>query len=155
MCYHRLYIFTLCGHSCFQAEPLRACRDASFAPDGTQSVSCQPCAHPLHSYKLARPCMVCQLQTEMRLREVEQLGGIRFDEWRWKVSLATPSARAKSMFAQLRDASRYAGDPKVLRAGYRERRERTDESLDENRWGVTSREPLSEVLVIPAPRPST
>ncbi len=99
--------------------------------------------------------MVCQLQTEMRLREVEQLGGIRFDEWRWKVSLATPSARAKSMFAQLRDASRYAGDPKVLRAGYRERRERTDESLDENRWGVTSREPLSEVLVIPAPRPST
>lgn len=90
MCYHKLYIFTTCGHSFFGPMPLMTCRHASISPDSSYSSTCEIKAHPYQSLKLERLCVRCQRQRSVLLERLEGQQIVRVDEQQWKVSYSVP-----------------------------------------------------------------
>lgn len=92
MCYHKLYIFTTCGHSFFGTKPLVMCRHASIAPMATYSRACELQAHPFQSLKFDNLCRECQRRRSILLDRLECHQIVRFDEWQWKVSYSAPHA---------------------------------------------------------------
>lgn len=86
MCYHRLFIYTTCGHSSFSSVPILMCRHASIAPSSTFSMACIIVAHPYKSTKLAQLCPPCQHQRDTLLDHIESGLIVKYDTWRWKVS---------------------------------------------------------------------
>ncbi|OJD33847.1 uncharacterized protein BKCO1_2700038 [Diplodia corticola] len=102
MCYHRFYIFTICGHSFWQAGPLAQCRDASFPgpslnADGTTSLAfsttCQPRSHPFQTRKLYTLCLHCARQRAGLLAQAEtRTEELRFEEEKWRVTYQSPQA---------------------------------------------------------------
>lgn len=94
MCYHKLYIYTTCGHSSFSPHPLLLCQHASIAPSSTYSTSCALLAHPFQSLKLEHLCPSCQQRRDKLLEKLDNSQTVRFDEWRWKVSYSAPAAFA-------------------------------------------------------------
>lgn len=91
MCYHKLYIFTTCGHSCYGPIPLQPCRHATIAPMSSSSESCKIQTHPYQSLKIESLCGTCQRQRSILLERLEGQEVIRFEEWQWKVSYSVPS----------------------------------------------------------------
>ena len=90
MCYHKLYIFTTCGHSIYSSVPLLTCRHASIAPTSLYSIECKMQAHPFQSLKIESLCFTCQRRRSVLLEQLENQQLIRFDDWQWKVSYAVP-----------------------------------------------------------------
>jgi hypothetical protein len=86
MCCHRLYVYTVCGHSVLSSKPLIECRHASIEPDGYQSTDCEIIAHPYQSWKIETLCPPCQQQRDTLMSRIEAVQTVKFDEWRWKVS---------------------------------------------------------------------
>jgi len=91
MCWHKLYIFTTCGHSTYSSQPLIICRDASIGPSSTYSESCNLRAHPFHTIKIEQNCFACRKQRDRLMERLDNAQVVRFDECRWKVSYDTPS----------------------------------------------------------------
>ena len=91
MCYHKLYIFTTCGHSTYSTHPLRLCRHASIAPTSTYSQNCRLHAHPFQSLRIEALCASCQAARDSLLTVLESRSIVRFDEWKWKVSYEAPA----------------------------------------------------------------
>lgn len=90
MCYHKLYIFTTCGHFLYGATPLQMCRHASIAPTSSYSGTCKLQSHPFHTLKIESLCEQCQIQRQVRLEVLEGRQIIRFEDWQWKVSYTVP-----------------------------------------------------------------
>jgi len=93
MCYHRLYIFTTCGHSLFHLQPLQPCRKKSSIPPYT---TCAPLAHPYQSLKIHRLCLACTRQRDALIAQIESGQEIRFEDWRWRVAYRSPIADEES-----------------------------------------------------------
>ena len=91
MCYHKLYIFTTCGHSTYSSRPLRLCRHASIAPVSTYSHTCKLRAHPFQSLRIEALCTNCQTERDSLLTVLESHSIVRFEESRWKVSYEAPA----------------------------------------------------------------
>jgi hypothetical protein len=91
MCCHRLYVYTVCGHSVLSSKPLIECRHASIEPDGHQSTDCEIIAHPYQSWKIETLCPPCQQQRDSLMSRIEAVQTVKFDEWRWKVSYGMPA----------------------------------------------------------------
>jgi hypothetical protein len=91
MCCHRLYVYTVCGHSVLSSKPLIECRHASIEPDGYQSTDCEIIAHPYQSWKIETLCPPCQQQRDTLMSRIEAVQTVKFDEWRWKVSYGMPA----------------------------------------------------------------
>lgn len=96
MCYHKLYIFTTCGHSTYCPKPLLTCRHASIGPLSTYSEECELRAHPFQSLKIESLCSTCQRDRNTLLGRLESDQIVRFDEWRWKVSYSAAAAGLKT-----------------------------------------------------------
>ena len=92
MCYHKLYIFTTCGHSCMGKQPLIMCRHASISPISTYSSACELKTHPFQCKKIESLCWSCQRRRSELLGKLEEQQVVRFDEWQWKVSYSAPQA---------------------------------------------------------------
>lgn len=92
MCYHKLYIFTTCGHSCMSTRPLIMCRHASISPVSTYSSGCELKTHPYQCNKIESLCWTCQRRRSELLGRLEQQQVVRYDEWQWKVSYSAPQA---------------------------------------------------------------
>jgi hypothetical protein len=92
MCYHKLYIFTTCGHSCMSKRPLIMCRHASISPLPTHSSGCELKTHPYQCNKIESLCWTCENRRSELLGQLEQQQVVRFDEWQWKVSYSAPQA---------------------------------------------------------------
>lgn len=92
MCYHKLYIFTTCGHSCMSQRPLIMCRHASISPVSTYSSGCELKTHPYQCNKIESLCWTCQRRRSELLGQLEQQQVVRYDEWQWKVSYSAPQA---------------------------------------------------------------
>ena len=90
MCYHRLYIYTACGHSIWASAPLIECNDAAVPPNRMSSTKCEPIAHPYQSWKLESLCLGCQHRREALLGKLEQ-NQVMYEDWRWKVSYGMPA----------------------------------------------------------------
>lgn len=91
MCCHRLYVYTVCGHSVLSEKPLIECRHASIEPDEYHSTDCEIIAHPYQSWKIETLCQPCQLQRDALMSRIEATQTVKFDEWRWKVSYGMPA----------------------------------------------------------------
>lgn len=87
MCYHRLFIYTTCGHSIFSRRPLVLCDAASL---GHADSSCRLIAHPFQSWKLNSLCTACADNRTVLLDRIDVSEVIKYDEWRWKVSYGMP-----------------------------------------------------------------
>lgn len=90
MCHHKLYIFSICGHSSYGAKPLRICRDASIAPTASISEGCEIKTHAFQSLKIESLCWTCQRRRSELLERIESKQMVRYDEWQWKVSYSAP-----------------------------------------------------------------
>ncbi|KAL1302527.1 hypothetical protein AAFC00_002913 [Neodothiora populina] len=90
MCYHKLYIFTTCGHSFYSAKPLVMCRHASIDPTSSYSRTCETESHPFQTLNIERLCTGCERQRSELLERLESRPMVRFDEWQWKVSYGLP-----------------------------------------------------------------
>ncbi|KAK6439817.1 hypothetical protein LTR95_003957 [Oleoguttula sp. CCFEE 5521] len=91
MCCHKLYIYTVCGHSHFSQHPTIECRHASISPSSSSSDTCGSVAHPYQSWKLESLCPACERRRTNLMAELEQQQTVRYDEWKWKVSYGMPS----------------------------------------------------------------
>lgn len=91
MCCHRLYVYTVCGHSVLSPKPIIECRHASIEPDEQHSASCELIAHPYQSWKIESLCPPCQHQRDTLMSRIEATQTVKFDEWRWKVSYGMPA----------------------------------------------------------------
>lgn len=91
MCCHRLYVYTVCGHSVFSQKPLIECRHASIEPGEYQSTTCELIAHPYQSWKFDRLCPPCHVRREALMSGLEAAQTVKFDEWKWKVSYGMPA----------------------------------------------------------------
>ncbi|EMC93421.1 hypothetical protein BAUCODRAFT_76313 [Baudoinia panamericana UAMH 10762] len=91
MCCHRLFVYSVCGHSAFSITPLILCQDAAIAPDAEHSSRCELVAHPYRSLKLDMLCPSCQQRRDAILGRVEQCQVVTYDEYKWKVSYAMPA----------------------------------------------------------------
>ncbi len=96
MCYHRLYIFSICGHSLYAPTPLLLCKDSAIPPDAPASAACTPRAHPFQSLRIHRLCALCDRRRSALLAEVERDREIKFDQWRWKVAYQNPAAEQEA-----------------------------------------------------------
>lgn len=86
MCCHRLYVYTVCGHSTFSQTPLELCRNAGIPPEGDHSTTCELMAHPYKSWKFERLCPPCQSRRDYLMGGFESSQTVTYDEWQWKVS---------------------------------------------------------------------
>lgn len=91
MCCHRLYMYSVCGHSALSPAPLIECRHASIPPGQSHSTSCELIAHPYQSWKLWQLCPPCQQRRDELMGVFEESQVVKFDEWRWKVSYGMPT----------------------------------------------------------------
>lgn len=91
MCCHRLYVYTVCGHSVLSDKPLIECLHASIEPGGHYSTTCELTAHPYQSWKIEALCPPCHHQREALMSRIEAAQTVKFDEWRWKVSYGMPA----------------------------------------------------------------
>ncbi|KAF2146461.1 uncharacterized protein K452DRAFT_199827, partial [Aplosporella prunicola CBS 121167] len=91
MCYHKLFIFTTCGHSFFEAAPLVQCKSASIGPHETFSSGCRVQSHPFQTRRLDALCSACASRREELLDGAAALTGeVRFAEWRWRMKYQSP-----------------------------------------------------------------
>jgi len=91
MCWHKLYIFTTCGHSTYSSQPLIVCGHASIGPTSTFSESCSLRAHPFQTVKIEQNCPACRKQRDRLIERLDTTQIVRFDECQWKVSYDSPS----------------------------------------------------------------
>ncbi|KAF1989714.1 hypothetical protein K402DRAFT_390682 [Aulographum hederae CBS 113979] len=104
MCYHRLYIFTTCGHSIFISPPLLPCPTyhayASPSTHGNHDLfppNCKPTAHPFKSLRLERLCFTCSQRRALLLEAAEENSTeVRIEETKWKVAYRSPAAEEES-----------------------------------------------------------
>lgn len=131
MCYHRLYIFSTCGHSLFLPQPLLLCKSASLSSttndppsSSASSTTCEPRAHPYQSLRIHRLCARCEQRRSLLLAEVENSGSeVKFEPWRWKVAYQNPSAEGEA-WKRWGDAS---VDPEEILRRREERRAKSEE----------------------------
>lgn len=132
MCCHRLFVFSVCGHSTLSERPLQECSLASIPPESRRSIACDPIAHPYRSWKLDRLCPACQARRDSLLGGLEASLTVSFDQWRWKVSYGMP-AHGKDYWGR--------------KAEEREREERERRSQEKRaswRFGLRRRRPASK-----------
>lgn len=104
MCCHKLYIYTVCGHSALSDKPLMECRHASIGPGGTFSSTCDLVAHPYQSWRLEKLCPPCQQRRDALVGRFEEAQVVKFDEWKWKVSYGMPAHGGKDYWSLKADA---------------------------------------------------
>lgn len=102
MCCHRLYIYTVCGHSNLSPKPIIECRHALIEPGQHRSTDCKLITHPYQSWKIEKLCPPCQDQREALMSQIEAVQEVRFDAWKWKVSYSLP-AHGKDFWSRRAD----------------------------------------------------
>jgi hypothetical protein len=91
MCVHRLYIYTVCGHTIFSSKPIVMCLNASIPPDGCFSTTCDLISHPFQSWQLNSLCPSCEYTRTRLLARIDAAQAITYNEVKWKVSYGMPS----------------------------------------------------------------
>lgn len=135
MCVHRLYIYSVCGHSIFSQKPEVECLNASVPPGGFFSTTCDLISHPYQSWRIATLCPTCEDTRRRLVKRIENVQAISFDEAKWKVSYGLPKSGPDYWGRKAQERERLAQEAagkekaKNVRFSFRRRRRSNGESV--------------------------